>query len=227
MVDAAEDRYRGANKADSYAIIAMAVHKQHPQRAKSLLRKAFEIIGSSDSNYKDRITFKFLRYAQTVDPESTGEYWWRAVSYQGGLKTLRSNQPPELELQARSGHLAILLHLYGRFPKLETELTEPLFEYWESIEPHEAFGPGSRGRRGGIDFRESMSALAAMALHDPERSVTLMKNWWPFGYARFNRSPDSAWLVVAEMLAYQELELSRLISKRVHHQWPLGDDYLH
>ena len=225
MVDSAEDRYNGINTASSYGIMALAVHKQHPGRAKQLLRKAFEMLGPHESQYKDRVTFTLLRYAESVDPKSTGEYWWRAVADHGGPSPSLSNRAPEKEIHERRGSLAILLSLYGKYPDVRKQLTDPLFEYWESVEPYGAFGEGTRGVQGGHDFRNSISTVAAMALEDPERTVALMKKWWPAGYQRFNHSPDSAWIIVAEMLSYQGTELSRLISKRLHNQWLVGDDY--
>ena len=225
MVDAAEDRYQGMNKAASYGIIAMAVYQKHPDRAKELLRTAFEMVGNCKSQYKDRETFALLRYAQTVDPGSTGEYWWRMIADHGGPNPRNPNRPPEKELQERRASSAILLQLYGQFPDLATQLTEPLFQYWESVDPVDALGEGTRGKKDGIDFRDSVSTLAAMTLQNSYRTVELMNNWWPAGYERFNRSPDSAWILVAEMLSHESNELSRLISKRLHHEWLLGDDY--
>ena len=224
MVEAAEDRYQGMNKAASYGNIAMAVYEMHPERAKEMLRTAFELIGTCDSQYRSNTTFTLLRYAQTVDPASTGEYWWRAIADHGGPSPKLSNRPPEMELQERRASLVILLNLYGQYPELATQLTEPLFQYWEAVDPVESFAEGTRGKKGGIDFRDSISIRAAMALQDPGRTVTLMNDWWPAGFSRFNRSPDSGWIIVAEMLSHEGIDLSRLISKRLHNQWLLGDD---
>ena len=225
MVEKAQDRYSGMNKAKCYAHIAMSIYDTKPDQAKQLLRKAFKIIGNVDSNFTDSASFTLLRYAQFVDPESSGEYWWRAVSLYGGPNPNNPNRTPEIETQERRASLALLLALYGRFPETQSDLVEPLFEYWEAIDASESLIEGIRRRAPrGIDFRDSKRTMTAMALYDPERSTELMKKWWPAGHERFNRSPDSPWIIVADILTAEGDQLCRLISKRVFYQWILGDD---
>ena len=222
MVEKSLDRNGGVNNANCYGNIAMAIYEDQPERAKELLRKAFQIAGQSNTNDLERSAFTFLRYAQFVDPDSTGEYWWRAVAAYGGLDAGLSNRPQQMEMLERRAGLALLLTLYGQYPELEAELVEPLFKHWEAV-PVSSFAAGTRGARDGIDFRNSLSTFAAMALHDPERTTKMIHGWWPEGYQRFNRSPDSPWILVSEMLTASDDQLHRLICKRIHHLWILGD----
>jgi len=224
MVENAQDRYAGLNKARCYSNIAMSIYSTEPERAKQLLRKAFGMI-ADQTRYTDSVSFTMLRHAQFIDPESTGEYWWRAVSLYGGPNPDNPNRTREIETQERRASLALLLALYDRFPETQSILVEPLFEYWEAVDPDRSLIKGTRRRApAGIDFRDSLRTMTAMALYDPDRSTALMQKWWPSAYERFNTSPDAAWIIVGDVLTADGDQLSRLISKRLFYQWILGED---
>ena len=116
MVEKAQDRYTGMNKAKCYAHIAMSIYETRPEQAKQLLRKAFKLVGKVDSNFTDGAAFSLLRYAQFVDPESSGEYWWRAVSLYGGPNPDNPNRTREIETQERRASLALLSRALRSFP---------------------------------------------------------------------------------------------------------------
>lgn len=214
LVDEAEDRYGGLNKAKSYGFIALAIHDQEPLRAKELLREAFSILGKKGMQYQDHEAFRLLRMAEVIDPESTGEYWWRTVSVYGGPLPTFSNASKVVIEQLPNAKLAMLLSLYDRFPEIQDEVIGPIFEYWES-----AATPADD------TFRFGDSCVAAMVLCDPERTVALLNKWWPNSGQRYRRIPDTPWMLAAEMLAVDGAELSRLISAKVHHKWLLGWDF--
>ena len=225
LVETIDTNRRPVEKPRALGVIAMAIKDNKPEKARELLRDAFEAIPKIDPSGGNRSRDYFgasvtlLRYAETIDLERFTDYFWRTVEQYGGPRGRSWSSEMEEQMNAeQQAQLAILLTLYGQSPEVVSQIVEPIFEYWEK-----QIGVKDESSR----FTDSEASYMAMALADPERASK-----WAIDY-HDGLDPDKRryipqpYQVVAAALAFDREMLGKRITNRIFHRWVIGDpDFL-
>lgn len=153
-------------KAACYRCIIEQISESNPVRARQLLREAFHLL-EDPRNQSIHLPVRLLMLAEKIDPESMSEYWWQVIVCCGGpANRMTIFEPLEIGEQERQKDIAVMLAAFDRFPELQSEIIESMFEFWEStpIVKDQAV----------LQIGES---FAAMAIYDPQRAIKLVRQW--------------------------------------------------
>lgn len=198
------DHYSQQNelyKAICYHQVMEVIQESHPGVAKKLLRKSFEILcrdGGDNTNHAHQL----LMLAHSIDPQATGEYWWRMVASSGGPNVVNRNHSIEWNEHKLQARIALLLVTYDRYPELQKELMAALFEYWKDRELVRL-----------DEWRWIPESFAAMTIYDPPATMRLIKELWDDNPSRFRSSPDSPWVKVVQIMCAGNDSFERTIQK--------------
>lgn len=167
---------RGMNPNDSrdaaprpfaFAAMAHALAKSAPDRAKQLLRQAAESLPTyqhvgqiRQSHWMPAFAQRVVHWSETIDPDSTPEYLWRAIHSLDATEPIRygSGNHERQRQQQRAGIWLGLLARYGQFPSESRDWIKPLLPKADEFAKSHA-------------HREVASLLAAWTLLAPEEAL--------------------------------------------------------
>ncbi len=198
----------------AYGTIAFQIRESDPERAKKLLRLAFEKIDQERTYNKPETGFSLLRYAIEIDPQSSNEYFWRTLSQHPGPGfRYHDARQMEIGIQANSCQVAIVLATFDRLPETQKRIVEPVFESWTGI---------NGTSQTGVDRHPEIPV--ALRLFDFQRAC----DWaidhdqrLPKSERRGRREP---WIILAELASRDERDSAKWISENVFNLWVFGKE---
>ena len=183
--------------ANGFGSVAKQLKDSDPDRAKKLLQRGFDLIFGSPDQLNDRLSFGYpvnlLRFESQIQSQSSSNFWRvmemfadpNVVGYWGG------NVEREAVLQRAKP--ALLLELFDREPEVSSALLEPVFKYFEN--------PPVENKKWCDNLTDYAYVFVALALHDPERTVTMHESL-------FHKIPEDRrnyipmpWVAIARSIA--------------------------
>jgi hypothetical protein len=214
IADAPMPEHHQATRAHAYGVMAMALAEADPGRARSLLRAAFDLIGQGTTRdawqeHRFVIGFILLRFAATIDPESSNECFWKALSLHPGPAAEDWSSTYSAQLASETvSKLVVLLSLYGRFPDLCRRLMEPVRDHVEK----ESGAPTA--------YRQD-ATLTALALTEPDRIIA----WYLAGLRQLEkdsaRNGSWSWKPIADAVGNDGEELGHVLTEGVFRRWTI------
>lgn len=211
-----KDRYQGENNAVALAHIAVGIAKTNPSQSKLIVREAFERMSLNEKyNYSFGPALMMLNHAMNADPDRTGEYFWRTLAKVNSPYEENPNRDKLTNRENNLAHVAILLNQYGRYPEIEKQIVDAIFDRWEN------------NQKPNLDYRQHVPAYVAMTLHDPARAVRWYQMTWESESDQDRARPDAPWHLMARLIQAEQPETARIINRKVFNSWNIGDPYLY
>jgi tetratricopeptide (TPR) repeat protein len=210
-------------KEHSLGVMAMALKKTDPQKAKELLQQAWSELeatadqpngNSQGGKYRFGVALALLNYAEEIDPQNLTDHFWRAIAMFPGPQT-NSWKPSKQAIDDldRRAMLLLAFGLYDREPELCQRIMEPAFEYWsdpEHLQNH--------------DFYRKTATFTAMALADPKRATQWARDAYKAMPVESRRLIPQPWLTVAKTLCSDRQTIQDMLADEVFIRWII-DNY--
>lgn len=204
------------NQALAFGVVAMGVHEQDEERARELLRKAFESLRRFESSDQAFTTaLMLLHYSRTIDPDSLKEYGWYVLSIHPGPTVDRaSNVSIKVARDIKLCEQALVLRLTHQHPEFSRSLLDSVAEEWLTSNWPEKVNP-----------RRVRAIHAALLLDRPaqcsEWLISLLEGDEPL-----DRYQLEILELVTNLLCSPEGKLHESIPRFVFYQWVIGkEDY--
>ncbi len=181
------------NKANGQATLAYILKDSHPEKAKQLLNDAFEALFSSFPRNDDSrigVMLNLLRFESQICDNGSANFW-KIVEKISDPNVRLGNTGNRDELLVQS-ELALLFAMFDREPEARERLCSILIDRFEN--PRDTELNSRSTRKNGI-------AMAAVALHDPQRAIKMVKTFHEKTPAKLRSSNPRPWAVVAGCLA--------------------------
>lgn len=218
LLDRIDKRRLPVEKARGLGVIAMAIKDSDPKQARELLGRAFEALPDQQGAVGNRSRDVFgaaialLRFAETVDPHSLTEYYWRALQHDPGPDAgAWSSDTKEVENANRLALLALALSLYDAMPDLPQQIMEPVFAYWER-----------QIGRNSSRFTDCEATFMAMALTDPQRAADWAIRFDAKLDKKLRRYIPQPWEVIGRTLTSDRDVIGERMMRDVYHRWVIG-----
>ena len=198
------------------ATLAFILKDSHPREAKELLKSAFDSLFNyfPRSDHRMGMILNMLRFESKVHIGSSPNFW-KIVEQLSDPNVPQSNSTHSDKLLMRQSELALLLAIFDREPETRERLCRILIERFEN--PRENDPIFHSQRKNGI-------AMAAVALHDPQRAIEMVKTFHQKIPEQRRHVIPAPWTIVAGCLAREGNETVDFLATEFLFTWIPGEE---
>jgi protocatechuate 3,4-dioxygenase beta subunit len=214
LIDSWDETFSHA-KANGLASMAWVLKESNPKASARILDQSFESLFGKfpQSDHRIGMILNLLRHESHLTGGT--DNFWKVVERLSDPNMAVQNSRNNDKQFVRQSELALLLTLFGRLPKASTMLCDSLAQRFETAKEGDPIF--RRNRKNAI-------AIAALAIHDPERAVEMAKTIHEKTPAQFRNGIPKLWAVAAGCLAREGGARIDYMADEFLFTWILGEE---